>query len=115
MSLITKVKELIEWLTENRPNLAPYSVSEIQRYYRIQDKQGHAYCFIAKESFKMESVGDVKVGDLMKPSTFARPAKHARGNLYDRESWPGAFCNYGMRQIKRGLTMKARSALICNK
>ena len=40
------------------------------------------YAFIALVDNTTKALGNVRVGDIMKPATFKAPAKHARGNVF---------------------------------
>lgn len=64
-----------------------------RRYIRIVENyndsdQRSVYAFIDRTN-----------GDLLKPETWKAPAKHARGNLYDRSTWTCAG-PYGMAYLK---------------
>jgi hypothetical protein len=47
------------------------------------------FCFVAAVETKTRGLGHVKQGDVMKPATYSKPAKHARGNIFDT--------HYGLR------------------
>jgi hypothetical protein len=55
-----------------------------QKYRRVIRNDGHggrsAYAFI-----------DLQNGDVLKPDSYARPAKHARGNIFSGELGVGVF------------------------
>ena len=38
---------------------------------------------------------DIATGDILKPASWAAPAKGVRGNIYDKGSWKGAVTAYG--------------------
>jgi len=44
---------------------------------------GSAFAFIALKDNVTRGMGQVKKGDVFKPASWASPAKHARGNLFD--------------------------------
>lgn len=54
-----------------------------------EGKSTSIFCFIAAEDNTTKVLGVVKKGDVMKPATFRRPAKHARGNIYDEANGLG--------------------------
>lgn len=41
-------------------------------------------------------------GDILKPASWNTPAKHARGNIYDPNSWK-TVTSYGPAYIRRGI------------
>ena len=65
---------------------AQLKMSQGKRYIRIAslrmqngkvvDRQGSAWAFIDKTN-----------GDILKPASWKKPAKHARGNVLDKSSW----------------------------
>ena len=81
--------------------MAPYAIQETVKYYRIvAQKDRSAHCFVVKEDFSNKTIGSVRSGDLMKPATYTCPAKHPRGNLFDRDSWEEAFTEWGMKYLR---------------
>lgn len=72
------------------PNLTPptLSVKENPRYWRIVCTESHGgsrvYCFI-----------DPASGDVLKADSFKKPAKGARGNLFDESKGLGRMTVYG--------------------
>lgn len=71
--------------------------------YGITDaeKRGRSvYCFIALEDFTNKTLGSIKKGDIMKPASFAQPAKHARGNLFNADGGMGCCGPYGVAYMK---------------
>lgn len=44
------------------------------------------FCFVAAEDSLTKGLGDVKQGDVMRPATYKKPAKHARGNIFDEHN-----------------------------
>ena len=42
------------------------------------------FCFIAAEDNTTKALGTVTKGDVLRAAGYKRPAKHARGNIYDR-------------------------------
>lgn len=64
------------------------SVEPLQKYVRIvntgvQCANRCSVAFIAMEDFETKQLGSVKRGDILKPVNWSRPAKHARGNIFD--------------------------------
>lgn len=94
-----KLDELIDFLDNNRLVGAPYTLLEQKRYYKIISA-GAVYCFIVKEDFSNKHIGAVRKGDLLKPSSRNIPAKHPRGNLFNRDSWDKAFGAYSMLYLR---------------
>lgn len=101
--MIDKIKMLIKFLNLKRPSCGPYRYEETSKYYRIvgspNNKYDSVYCFIVKNDFENKSIGNVKSGDFLYPSTWSQPAKHPRGNLNDYLSWDGAFGKWGMNTL----------------
>lgn len=68
----------------------------------VQDGDGKdrsVYCFVALSDFETKGLGQVKVGDIHKAATWSAPAKHARGNVFNRESW--SCCGpYGVAYLR---------------
>ncbi|MCP4116501.1 MAG: hypothetical protein GY737_14035 [Desulfobacteraceae bacterium] len=94
-----KINELIAFLNTERPKSAPHEVQTLQRYYRIVTERS-AYCFVVKRDFENKTVGAVKAGDLMFPKSWSQPAKHPRGNLFNRDTWDGAFGEWSMACLR---------------
>jgi len=44
------------------------------------------YCFIASEDGNTKGLGVVKCGDVLKAASYTKPAKHARGNIFDSDN-----------------------------
>jgi len=94
-----KIRELLEFLETKNPE-GQFTVDQLKRYHRIVDDNRAAHCFIVKEDFSNKTVGSVKAGDLMFPKTWSQPAKHPRGNLFDLDSWDGAFGKRSMTYLR---------------
>jgi len=43
---------------------------------------------------------DTSNGDLLKAESWKKPARHARGNLYDASTWKGSHDPYGMAYLR---------------
>lgn len=95
------VTDLIKWLTENRPNTAPYSINRAsEKYYKLVNGNGSVYCFIPKEDFSNKKIGEVRKGDLLFPASWNSPARHPRGSLYHKISWDNTFDEWGMKSLR---------------
>ena len=59
-----------------------YEVDKGRKYYRIWsiDNQKTIHCFV-----------DIKTGDVFKPESYNKPAKHVRYNLLDKQSRQSMF------------------------
>jgi len=56
------------------------------------------FCFIAAEDSNTKGLGGVTKGDVLKPASYKKPAKHARGSLYDEAGGlKGADCQHPIR------------------
>jgi hypothetical protein len=68
----------------------------------VQDNGGKdrsVYGFVALQDFETKGLGQVKFGDIHKAATWSAPAKHARGNVFNKESW--SCCGpYGMAYLR---------------
>lgn len=95
-----ELKELLNFLNTKRPKLSPYTIEELVMYHRIVSQDRSAHCFVVKEDFENKTVGSVKMGDLLYPKTWHQPAKHPRGNLFDKKTWETAFEEWGMKMLK---------------
>ena len=62
-----------EYMNANFPSLTKpaFKIQELQKRYRVV-RDSAAFCFIDKAT-----------GDVLKAASWAAPAKHARGNIYD--------------------------------
>lgn len=96
----SNIKELLEFLQTKRKE-GTFTVDELKRYHRIVYDNRDAYCFVVKEDFRNKTVGTVKAGDLMFPKHWSQPAKHPRGNLFDRNSWDDAFGKNSMTYLRQ--------------
>src|ERR1700675_4550764 len=74
-----------EYMTKTFPSLQipKMEIKDGGRYIRIF-KDSSAHVFIDKTN-----------GDVLKPATWAAPAKHARGNLFDASNGMGWMGPYG--------------------
>lgn len=65
-------------------------VEPLKRYVRVAWGES-AFCFIEKAT-----------GDVLKPSTWSVPAKHARGNIFDPDGGMENVCVNGIKNLKTG-------------
>jgi len=92
------IEELMEYLKERFPN-NDFKLTHTRKYHKIANGDS-VYCFIAIGDSNTKSLGYIKMGDLLKPASWKTPAKHARGNIFDKASWENAFNQYGMNYLK---------------
>ena len=52
-----------------------------------EGRRTSVFAFIAAEDSTTKGLGVVKQGDVLKPASYKKPAKHARGNIFDE--WNG--------------------------
>jgi hypothetical protein len=82
---------------KNYANLTPptFKAEEGGKYIRVireqEDGNGSMVAFIAKSTFYNKTMGHVKIGDIFKAATYKAPAKHARGNIFDKDNGFSAF------------------------
>jgi len=95
------IDKLINFLNTNRPLLKKYVAQKMTKYYRIACRDGNsAYCFVVMDDCETRNLGKMKKGDIMCPSTWSAPAKHARGSLYKPEEWNSIFEEYGIKMLR---------------
>lgn len=80
-----KVDELVASL--NAKFGEKFTIEDGKKYYKIIMDGSSAYAFIAKQSFRTKGLGSVDAGDIMKPAGYSSPAKHARGNIHNKNTW----------------------------
>lgn len=59
------------------------------RYVKITQNSGSVFLFVDKAN-----------GDILKAATWSAPAKHARGNIFDKASWKNAVTAYGAAYLR---------------
>lgn len=86
---------LVKYMQQSFPTLTPGKVDAThgQRYVRLvkSDSNGgsrSAYGFVDKMN-----------GDILKAASWSAPAKHARGNIFDKSTWKAAG-PYGMAYLR---------------
>lgn len=70
--------ETDQYYKKNFSNLEPkkFSFSRGRNYIKIIEDNRSVYCFV-----------NTKNGDILKAASWNAPAKHARGNIFERDSW----------------------------
>jgi len=76
----------------------------IQRIDRDKDgnlvsDRGSAHAFIDKLGGKIEGAPSI-MGDVLKPDGWKKPARHARGNIFDANNGLGSMGPYGPAYLK---------------
>jgi hypothetical protein len=66
----------------------------------MSNGQRSVHSFIAKKDKTTKSLGNVKVGDIMKAATWKQPAKHARGNIFDDDPAKALSADGFVRYLK---------------
>lgn len=98
---ITKVKT--DHFTERNFNKDFTVIATVLgKWVRIDHKEPHssyAYAFIALQDNETKVLGKVKAGDIHKPASFKQPAKHARGSIYDPNTWD-CIQPYGVKYLR---------------
>jgi hypothetical protein len=59
----------------------------VKRIRIVRDGSAHAFV-------------DIATGDVLKPASWAAPAKHARGNIFDEHNGLGSMGPYGPAYLK---------------
>jgi hypothetical protein len=79
-----------DYMTDRFPSLTkpPFELQELQKRWRIVRETG-AHCFVCKAT-----------GDVLKAETWARPAKHARGNIFDEHNGLHKMGPYGPAYLR---------------
>lgn len=67
---------------------------------RTSYSQTSVYCFIAHRDYSTKGLGQVKAGQVFKAASWNAPAKHARGDLFDRSTWDKCFGEFGVAYLK---------------
>lgn len=84
----------------NYPNLTPPSVevSEGGRYMKVYKAEYGKDGKVISRS--VHSFIDRTSGDVLKPETWSRPAKWARGNIYDADNGLSRVSSYGPAYLR---------------
>lgn len=88
---------------EHYPRLAadPAYVEESRR--KLSVEYGRRYAKIVASSRGSQSVYcfvDLTNGDILKAESWRKPAKHARGSIYQPAGWKDAITAYGARYLR---------------
>src|SRR5258706_16072281 len=71
----------------------------LQKFIRIwvvgNGQSKSCFAFIALSDMSNKSLGSIKKGDVLRPATYQRPAKHARNNLFDESGGMSNMTQYG--------------------
>lgn len=94
-------KLITDAYTSNFSNLAipQLKVEWGSKYARIHTGRG-SFAFIALHDFTNASMGTVKAGDVLKSAGYKKPAKHARGNIFDQYGGLSEMTEYGPAYLK---------------
>lgn len=65
----------------------------------LQSDRGSAHSFIDKLGGKIEGAPS-SIGDVLKPDGWKKPARHARGNIFDAKNGLGSMGPYGPAYLK---------------
>lgn len=66
---------------------------------KIEDNRRSVYAFIALQNFSTKELGNVIAGDIHRPASWNKPAKHARGCVGNESTWNCAG-PYGIAYLK---------------
>ena len=88
------VEELVKHINEKYPdNLNKFIIQETTKYYKVnmesKDKRldhRSSYAFIPKDDVITKSLSAAK-GSILMAATWSKPAKHARGSIFNKETW----------------------------
>lgn len=88
---------LFEWLADCQKLVDDFYKNSYMRPKLTISQSGRKYVRIVKEDSQdmVYAFVEIKTGDIYKPATWAAPAKHARGNIFDsakgmaRMNWHG--------------------------
>lgn len=79
-----------EHMAQHFPGLRKpvFELQELRKRYRIV-REGSAHCFVDKTT-----------GDVLKSESWSKPAKHARGNIFDDSNGLGRMGPYGTAYLR---------------
>ncbi|WP_316196674.1 hypothetical protein [Bradyrhizobium sp. SZCCHNS3053] len=66
----------------------PFKLEELKVRWRIR-REGSAHAFVCKNT-----------GDVLMPASWSKPAKHARGNIFDDQNGLGQMGPYGPKYLR---------------
>ncbi len=78
------------YMNERFPSLSKpvFELQKLQKRYRVV-RDSSAFCFI-----------DIATGDVLKSASWAAPAKHARGNVFDQHNGLSMIGPYGPQYLR---------------
>ena len=89
--MIELVNTLVDTLNNNFGSKTNrYYIHETPRYFKVFKivKDLHKlYGFVSKENFESTATGKIVPGDILRPRRHQTPAKHSRGNLFNKKTW----------------------------
>lgn len=98
--------ELVDFLTMERCHhpecsYAIYSVgTKLAKISYTSYGQCSVHCFVAIADFQNKALGSVQQGQIFKPASWSAPARHSRGDLFDKSTWPTTFTEFGVRYLR---------------
>jgi hypothetical protein len=104
MPIATVHDALLPWLNEKFGNdHKSFAVTSIgKNMIKIQVTSYTSvsvYAFIALRDYANQGLGQVKTGQVFRPASWSAPAKHARGDLFNKSTWATCFDEYGVRYM----------------
>jgi hypothetical protein len=72
----------------NHLQRAKFDIVQLKRYWRVE-REGSAHCFVDKET-----------GDVLKAASWSKPAKHARGNIFNPDYGLGNMGPHGPAYLR---------------
>ncbi|MCP4994073.1 MAG: hypothetical protein GY934_09875 [Gammaproteobacteria bacterium] len=98
------INVLLNWLHENRGHngTVTFSVTVGKKLTKIIRKYAateSVYAFVALHGFTNKLLGQVKAGQIFKPASWAVPARHPRGDLYNQDTWAECFGDFSVRYM----------------
>lgn len=118
MKLNSDSPEVVEWLAgvqkvidaaylKGVPIVPPLmTIEEGSRFLKVVRTndggkgQVSVYCFVCREDFGTKTLGVMQCGDVLLPASWRAPARHARGNLFDKFKGLSQIGPYGVAYLK---------------
>lgn len=85
--------------SQTKPTIAIEFGGKWCKLIKADNNSRSMYAFIALQNFATKELGAVTAGDIHKPATYKKPAKHARGNVLQEATW-GCAGPYGIEYLK---------------